>query len=1186
LLAAQNGMVYKMNRQLQTSLADAQQARQKAEDATQSAKNATQSAQNAGRKLTIEINALNEQKGLTDKEKEGRVKAEKERDEERKRTEEQEQKAAGGREQKKDKKDDEAQAPSELQQVAPQALQITEQGIKQSSGKPGNPVASLTEQKENAETTRFLLSAQNVVISWDVGRTSPSIGTVQPDTAADEYRRAVAADEAGDAVEALKMFSKSYFDYLRLIQARPAGTAPVPAIDEAFIRDGYFYDWFLFDFRQYSEGDQVLQQMEQVANQYDSANAPPQILLAKAKLENIESRRSPTAAQHADHQRNAVSLADRSFAANPSLEAMRFLFRSYENYSENRGVSTADIEDLQNKACALADQMYQKDPNYRYSIRARVECLQNQSRIVRAKSGVAAAESKLKAAHDLVQHSLQAKPNNQDLLLAMVGVENRIARLWASQSGDDARKKNTDHQWLAKSYFVRALTDRTRLQGSSTEIMDLYDDFRYVDLPKPEDALAFYRDVAHAVEKSVQQLPEVASFTFVLADAANRLEPLEIKEHPPHPEDVDRYFDDVKASFPKSGVLKDLSNYSEDFDVYCGIYKNQAQLYATTDRVNPMLADVRELNDSCGPVLERFPYDIYLRFSFVDSAELAGNKLFAVQRYADARPQIEYASHWGTAGSSKLLARMYREGLGVAKNEDTAKQLDTLAAGQTEKRFTIPADSNGTKIQFHFWVRAWPPEYVEKFPGIDDQVKWLKEARGDVVAPEVIESFHKLQKIAQDNKVSFPELCAYALNENNKEEFEDARRKYTAEPTVENFGPLRTAANAQYEALVKLKKQADADALEKELVEDAETLAGRFHNPEAYRLAWDTLTDQGEQLKAREQDIALRAFQRSAGLADLLPADKLDDQYKRFFSYLRIGGLDFDAGKFEEARANYAKGLEAAQKVYSLEPKTSNLKYVRIIADDLADALVKLNRQNEADAITTSLLQSADTLLAHSPTGQDLADQDLADLALVYVDVARRLYSSGKPQPARTGLARAQELAGKLNNTTPDGVYSRYRLWNQIGELLVTNGSAADARAAFLQASTALASYVAFLTATPPIKANADNNAPYESYGSLSWTYILCGKFDESMQAAQAGLKLNPQAAYIEANLAHGLLLTGKTEEAKRHYMNVRNKKLGDSNISLVDATKEDFETMKRLGIAHPELYPTMDSILQQMNQK
>ncbi len=1169
LLAARNAQLAVMNQQAGANL---------------------EMAKNAEQALKQELGELKAEKERTASAEQGRAEAE-----QRRAAAELEKAAA-----QKGQKEAEARLTLALQQAAQQVGQISEQGVKQSSGKPGTTIASANdqphkmEQKDSGEdqNTRFAPSAQNLVISWDAGRTSRPAGTVQPDVAADEYRRAVAADEAGDAVEALKMFSKSYFDYLRLIQARPAGTAPDPAIDAAFIRDGYFYNWFLFDFRQNSEGDQVLKQMEQVANQYDSATAPPQILLAKAKLENIESRRSPTPAQHADHQRNAISLADRSLAADPSLEAMRFLFRSYENYSANAGVSTADKEDLKNKACALADQMYQKDPNYRYSIRARVECLQNQSRIARAKSGVAAAESKLKAAHDLIQHSLQARPNNQDLLLAMAGVENQIAGLWASQSGDEARKKNDDHQLLAKNYFVRALTDRTRLQGSPTEIRDLYDDFRYVDLPKPEDALAFYRDIAHAVEKSVQQLPEVASFTFVLADAANRLEPLEIKEHPPHLEDVDRYFNDVKASLSKSGVLKDFSHYSEDFDTYCGIYKNQAQLYATTDRVNPMLADIKELNDSCGPVLGKYAYDIYLRFSFVDSAELAGQKLFDLQHYADARPQLEYASHWGTAASSKLLARMYREGLGVPKNEDTAKQLETLAAGQTEKRFTIPADFNGTKIQFHFWVRAWPPEYVEEFPGIDDQVNWLKEARGGIVAPDVIESFRKLQKIAQDNKVSFPVLCAYALNENNKEnkekdnaqiakEFDDARKKYTAEPTVENFGALRAAANAQYQALVKLKKQSDADALEKELVEDAETLAGRFHNLEAYRLAWDTLTDQGEQLKAREPDIALRAFQRSADLADLLPADKLDDEYKRFFSYLRIGGLDFDAGKFEEARANYAKGLEAAQKVYSLEPKASNFRYVRIIADDLADALLKLNRQNEADVIVMSLLQSADALLAHSP-----ADPDLADLALVYVEGARRLYGSGRLQPASTGLARAQEIAGKLTNNTPDGIYSRYRLWNQIGELLVTNGTAADARAAFLQASTAMASYIAFATATPPIKANADKSDLFEAYGSLSWTYILCGKFDQSMQAAQAGLTLNPAAAYIEANLAHGLLLTGKTEEAKQHYMNVRNKNLGDSDRSLVDATKEDFETMKRLGIANPELYPTMDSVLQQMKQK
>lgn len=537
LLAAQNGMVYKMNRQLAASLADAQQARQKAEEATQDAKN-------AGQSLKKELGELKAEKERTASAEQGRAEAE-----QRRAAAELEKAAA-----QQGQKEAEARLTLALQQAAQQVGQISEQGIKQSSGSltavaSANDQPHKAEQKDNGEEQN---SAQHVVISWDVGRTLPSPATVPPDAAADEYRRAVAADESGDAVEALKMFSKSYFDYLHLIQVRPAGTAPDPAIDEAFIRDGYFYDWFLFDFRQYSEGDQVLKQMEQVANRYDSATAPAQILLAKAKLENIESRRSSTPAPHADHQRNAISLADRSLAANPSLEAMRFLFRSYENYSANAGVSAADKEDLKNKACALADQMYQKDPNYRYSIRARVECLQNQSRIARAKSGVAAAESKLKTAHDLIQHSLHAKPNNQDLLLAMVSVENQIAGLWASQSGDDAKKKNTDHQLLAQSYFVRALTDRTRLQGSPTEIRDLYDDFRYIDLPKPEDALAFYRDIAHAVEKSVQQLPEVASFTFVLADAANRLEPLAIKEHPPHPEDVDRYFNDVKPPSRKA----------------------------------------------------------------------------------------------------------------------------------------------------------------------------------------------------------------------------------------------------------------------------------------------------------------------------------------------------------------------------------------------------------------------------------------------------------------------------------------------------------------------------------------------------------------------------------------------------------------------------------------------------------
>jgi hypothetical protein len=122
--------------------------------------------------------------------------------------------------------------------------------------------------------------------------------------------------------------------------------------------------------------------------------------------------------------------------------------------------------------------------------------------------------------------------------------------------------------------------------------------------------------------------------------------------------------------------------------------------------------------------------------------------------------------------------------------------------------------------------------------------------------------------------------------------------------------------------------------------------------------------------------------------------------------------------------------------------------------------------------------------------------------------------------------------------------------------------------------------YIAFLTMETPLKASADTASLSGHYGSLSWTDILCGKFEAAIQAAQAGIKLDPNAYYIKANMAHGLLLTGKTEEAKQLYMEVRTQKLGER--SLVDATKEDFETMKLLGYGNPE----MDSILQQMSGK
>ncbi len=75
------------------------------------------------------------------------------------------------------------------------------------------------------------------------------------------------------------------------------------------------------------------------------------------------------------------------------------------------------------------------------------------------------------------------------------------------------------------------------------------------------------------------------------------------------------------------------------------------------------------------------------------------------------------------------------------------------------KRFTIPCDFNGTKAPFHIYVgKPLSGRHPLKF-----QAAWLREMRSGTMPPEVMESFQKLMDIAEENRVSFEEICVYAL---------------------------------------------------------------------------------------------------------------------------------------------------------------------------------------------------------------------------------------------------------------------------------------------------------------------------------------------------------------------------------------------------------------------------------------
>ncbi len=78
------------------------------------------------------------------------------------------------------------------------------------------------------------------------------------------------------------------------------------------------------------------------------------------------------------------------------------------------------------------------------------------------------------------------------------------------------------------------------------------------------------------------------------------------------------------------------------------------------------------------------------------------------------------------------------------------------------KRFTVPTDFNGVKFPFHIYI-------TESIQPFDDQVRWVNDVRGGTVPVEVIDSFHRLYKIAKENNVSFQDLCVYALGTADKD---------------------------------------------------------------------------------------------------------------------------------------------------------------------------------------------------------------------------------------------------------------------------------------------------------------------------------------------------------------------------------------------------------------------------------
>jgi tetratricopeptide (TPR) repeat protein len=98
------------------------------------------------------------------------------------------------------------------------------------------------------------------------------------------------------------------------------------------------------------------------------------------------------------------------------------------------------------------------------------------------------------------------------------------------------------------------------------------------------------------------------------------------------------------------------------------------------------------------------------------------------------------------------------------------------------------------------------------------------------------------------------------------------------------------------------------------------------------------------------------------------------------------------------------------------------------------------------------------------------------------------------------------------------------------------------------------------------------NSLKVVQYGNLSFSLLFEQRFEEAGAYAKRALTLDPSATWVYANLAHSLLLSGRSAEAIAIYVRYKGQSVGSSGRRWESVINEDFDELNDMGISHPDM--------------
>jgi len=96
-----------------------------------------------------------------------------------------------------------------------------------------------------------------------------------------------------------------------------------------------------------------------------------------------------------------------------------------------------------------------------------------------------------------------------------------------------------------------------------------------------------------------------------------------------------------------------------------------------------------------------------------------------------------------------------------------------------------------------------------------------------------------------------------------------------------------------------------------------------------------------------------------------------------------------------------------------------------------------------------------------------------------------------------------------------------------------------------------------------------DLNTAY-AYGNFAHWAIEAGDYNLALDAAELSIKFGPKLLWMTMNRTHAFMFLGRTEQARKEYLEHRGKILENSGKPWEVGVVDDFKIYRELGHEHP----------------